>query len=350
MKKLFKTFVVSIISLTVCVSSIMSQVSAFSPNSANNKSLSQKAKDFILNHKGKLGLGASALASVVVLFKILSTEKVDTEKVDIERYINNSTNLEVPADEWFKRLGGTSKDIEKYCKDKQKISSAPNELQEGFSQIDSDIPRTYFVDGSKEEEGYRIMLSNILKVWQMNYKGKYYTQGMSDCGKFIILKFCKNRANYAEAKAYYVFTKMMEMMYDNYITPALDVTSDSGKKVKDRITHDLSKKEKKDFYKLIDLFKNRINDIYSGFLVSPFSMCALRLCTYEESVKIWDQIILDDQITTKKGFNLDNFKKVMDAIIGIKIVNVYRNSGVISNENDENIQKLFNQYSGNNKT
>ena len=232
----------------------------------------------------------------------------------------------------------------------EKIPSVTNELYEDFKQIDMDVVRTHFgVDGSKEEK-YRRMLSNILKVWQMNYKGKYYTQGMSDYGKFIILKFCKNCTNNAEAKAYYVFTKTMEAVYDNYVTPALVITLDSGKEVTDRITRDLSKKEKSDFCELIDLFKIRLSDSNSAFLVSPFSMCALRPYTYEELVKIWDQIILDDKITTKKGFNLNNFKKVMDAIIGRKIVNVYRNSGVISNENDENIQKLYNQYSGNGKT
>ena len=344
MKKLLKIFSVSIASLTLCASSIMPQVSAVSSNTENNKSLSQKAKDFILNHKGELGFGTAALASTVALFKILSTENVD-----VERYINSSGNLEVAADKWFERLGGTQEDIKKYNEDVLKISSQEEKLGKDFEQIGHDVLRTFFKE--KDVQKNQKMLSNILKVWQLNNVNlkRHYIQGMNDYGEFILLKFCENHTEYAEAKAYYVFTKTMEAVYNNYIEVATDtnyMVTNNGKKIKGRITNCFSKKEKSDFYDLVNLFTNQM-EFGSLFLINPILMCALRLYTYEESVKIWDQIILDDKITTKKGFNLNNFQKVMDAIIGKKILDVYSTSGVnIKKLNEDDFQKLSNLYNG----
>ena len=362
MKKLLKIFSVSMASLTLCASSIMPQVSAVSPNSANNKSLSQKAKDFVWNHKGELILGAAGVASAAVLFKVLSTENVD-----VERYIDSRVDRGVSADLWFERLGGTQEYIDEYkdfFNDNEdiivgKISPQEYKIRRDFEQIEKDINRKFY-SGNEEvkyiSEALNIdvkeIANEILKIWQLKHDNKPYTQGMDSYLMLILTKFAKNydsgydKKDEIAAKACYIFTKMMDVVLPRYFDAMLTEKNLIHKVAKDftnRMKNGLSVRGKNDFDKLVKLHE-KIGMNILCHLNPQFVQCGMGLYGYYESTKIWDKIILNNEITTRDGFNSNNFQRVMDAILGTTIVRIYNDNEQRIRDTDDINSLLDNLY------
>ncbi|MGN1044228.1 MAG: hypothetical protein ACI4PR_05535 [Acutalibacteraceae bacterium] len=362
MKKLLKIFSVSMASLTLCASPIMPQVSAVSPNSANNKSLYQKAKDLVWNHKGELIFGAASVASAAVLFKIL-------ENVDVERYIDSRVDRGVSADLWFERLGGTQKYIREYMNffnnnegiivRKSLIEEYGTCVSKGFGQIEKDINRTFHSDNKEVKcisEALNIdvkeIANEILKIWQLKHNNKLYTQGMDSYLMLILTKFAKNydsrydKKDEIAAKACYIFTKMMDVVLPRYFDAMLTEKNLIHKVAKDftnRMKKGLSVRGKNDFDKLVKLHETKRINILCH-LNSQFLQCGMGLYGYYESTKIWDKIILNNEITTRDGFNSNNFQRVMDAILGTTIVRIYNDNEQKIRDTDDINSVLGNLY------
>ena len=75
-----------------------------------------------------------------------------------------------------------------------------------------------------------------------------------------------------------------------------------------------------------------------------FVQCGMGLYGYYESTKIWDKIILNNEITTRDGFNSNNFQRVMDAILGTTIVRIYNDNEQRIRDTDDINSLLDNLY------
>lgn len=168
------------------------------------------------------------------LDKIRNVDKVSDKVLDvagsiIEKYlkiakrkkiVNDDKNtklskLQLSADEWFTKLGGTQKDIDKYKEsDLSKIS------EKGKEGIEKDVERSNIVPGDINYNQKIALIDEILKKFEIEeFQG--YTQGYNFLASIAVRKFTEGDKQMQEgeqfskekkAKIYYVYKTIVQTM------------------------------------------------------------------------------------------------------------------------------------------
>lgn len=125
------------------------------------------------------------------------------------------SKLQLSADEWFTKLGGTKKDIDGYKEpDLGKINKKVEE------QIEKDIPRTFVDEFRVTNYDQKLtLLSGILKKFEIEEFQGGYTQGYNVIAGLVIIKFTEGDKKMGEgekfskekkAKIYYVYKTIVQ--------------------------------------------------------------------------------------------------------------------------------------------
>lgn len=293
---------------------------------AEKKSVSQKVIEAVKNNKGKIAfVGGGLLTAAAVAFY-----GVYGNKCYIEKYINglDTSDLNVSADDWFKKLGGTTENITDYNNKKNAIKVD----EKNIHQIEVDVDRLHdFVDGTWDDttkKNFKQRVGHILKFWVYKTK-KSYTQEMHDYASMVLGKFCEcqNNDDYdtKEAKAYYVYDKIMEVIEPNYF--GWDDKRDiKDYKLSERMMKVLPKLESVQFKKICDYLELKgycVEGVFFGTILS----FGLRCLEISQVIKMWDRIIFDEEITTSRGFNSEKLRDMIDAFNGKLIIFMFNNRG-----------------------
>ena len=169
----------------------------------------KKDKETAFNEATKKGVNFNDKESEGYKKFILSAKLVDKTK---EQALSK---LQLSADEWFTKLGGTQKDIDKYKEpDLSKISEKVKE------SIEKDVRRSNIVPGDINYNQKIALIDEILKKFEIEeFQG--YMQGYNFLASIAVRKFTEGDKQMQEgeqfskekkAKIYYVFKKIVQTM------------------------------------------------------------------------------------------------------------------------------------------
>ena len=210
------------------------------------------------------------------------------------------SKLQLSADEWFTRLGGTQKDIDGYREpDLSKISEmseeAKKQIKNDFKVIEGDVPRSNIWKNDTNYNQKIALLDEILKKFEIEeFQG--YTQGYNFIALVVIRKFTENDKKMGEgeqfskekkAKIYYVFKKIVQTMV-NYSIGKNGIDDNNWSQILKRLYDRM----------LLSFCKgNSVNEIDKCLFLSEFrggvvcpAICLLFL-TSESQIFLWDSII-----------------------------------------------------------
>ncbi len=169
----------------------------------------KKDKQEVFNKANRKGLNFDKTESESYKKFILSAKLVDKTK---ERALSK---LQLSADEWFTKLGGTKKDIDidKYKEpDLSKISEKVKE------SIEKDVPRSSIWENDTNYNQKIALIDEILKKFEIEeFQG--YTQGYNFFASVVVRKFTEGDkqmqkweqfSKEKKAKIYYVFKTIVQ--------------------------------------------------------------------------------------------------------------------------------------------
>lgn len=232
--------------------------------------------------------------------KITDNANENKEKVLAETKKQKLSKLQLSADEWFKRLGGTQKDIDGYREpDLSKISEmseeAKKQIKNDFKVIEGDVPRSNIWKNDTNYNQKIALLDEILKKFEVEeFQG--YMQGYNFIASVVIKKFTENDKKMGEgeqfskekkAKIYYVFKKIVQTMV-NYSIGKNGIDDNNWSQILKRLYDRM----------LLSFCKgNSVNEIDKCLFLSEFrdgvvcpAICLLFL-TSESQIFLWDSII-----------------------------------------------------------
>lgn len=352
LKKVFKILSVLTAFCMTTASLRVPQISA--ELTAEKKSVSQKVIEAVKNNRGKIAFvgGGLLTAAAVVLYRVYGN------KCYIEEYINglDTSDLNVSADDWFKKLGGTTENIMDYNDKKNAIKVD----EKNIHQIEVDVDRLHdFVDNTWDDttkENFKQRVGHILKFWV--YKnGKDYIQGMSDYAAMVLRKFyeCQNDDDYdaKEAKASYVYDKIMEVIEPNYFWWDKSNALTYPKQLIERIEKVLSVSECTQFKKICDYIENYYNNMPVGaVLLNILVSFGLRCLEVSQVIKMWDRIISDEEITPSNGFDSEKLLDMINTFNGKLIIYMFNNRGsdlckkmLVKSYKETLFNELYNKFS-----
>ena len=200
------------------------------------------------------------------------------------------SKLQLSADEWFTRLGGTQKDIDGYREpDLNKISKKAKE------QIEKDVPRSDIVPGDINYNQKVALIDEILKKFEIE-EFPNYTQGYNCIAAVVIKKFTENDKKMGEgeqfskekkAKIYYVYKTIVQTVV-NYSIGKNGIDDNNWSQILKRLY---------DRMLLSFCKRNSVNEIDKCLFLSEFrdgvvcpAICLLFL-TSESQIFLWDSII-----------------------------------------------------------
>ena len=317
LKKVFKILSVLTAFCMTTASLGVPQISA--ELTAEKKSVSQKVIEAVKNNRGKIAFvgGGLLTAAAVALYEVYGNNA--RYGYDIEKYINS-------LDDWFEKLGGTTENITDYNNKKNAIVID----EKNIHQINVDVDRLrHFVDDTWDDttkENFKQRVGHILKFWVYKTK-KSYTQGMHDYASMVLGKFCEcqNNDDYdtKEAKAYYVYDKIMEVIEPNYFGWD-DNYGIENYKLSERMMKVLPKLESVQFKKICDYLELKGYCVEGVFFDTILSF-GLRCLEIPQVIKMWDSIISNEEITTSCGFNSEKLRDMIDAFNGKLIIFMFNN-------------------------
>lgn len=317
---------------------------------AEKKSVSQKVIEAVKNNRGKIAFvgGGLLMAAAVALYEVYGN------KCYIEEYINglDTSDLNVSADDWFKKLGGITEPYteeykkclklmkyeERYKEDVSKLNRGNDNgnyiNEKEIEQIEKDITRLgdlvddTWDDTTKKDFTQRV--GHILKFWVYKNK-KSYIQGMSDYAAMVLRKFyeCQNDDDYdaKEAKASYVYDKIMEVIEPNYFWWNKSNALTYPKQLIERIEKVLPVVECTQFKKICDYIENYNNMPAGAVLFNILVSFGLRCLEVSQVIKMWDRIIFDEEITTSSGFDSEKLLDMINTFNGKLIIFMFNNRG-----------------------
>ncbi|BED92257.1 MAG: hypothetical protein CfP315_0868 [Candidatus Improbicoccus pseudotrichonymphae] len=254
----------------------------------------------------------------------------------ISKYLDASSEYHsVSADTWFQRLGGKKEDIDKYYERREELEekiscmSDKERRAKGINVIENDYPRsgdTSFKDEDKSKNlKHKKILERILKIGVLD--GIDYIQGYDRYAILAIFKFfIYNLNNHGseseekkEAEAYYVYKIIVYTTKYNF----KDVINSGGKAATTLFLEILNKY----FIKCpgaCELVEGA-DGIIACPLLSYFLLSGMDLFTIKQSIKIWDSIILNNDIVKKGNFSPERAQEQIFTIIIAVLLEVYSN-------------------------
>ena len=283
---------------------------------------------------GGCGSGAGALALVSYLLYRNTTKTTyvyiesDSPAVHLNNELSKNQPINVTADDWFNRLGGTQKDIDDYNKTLKpgytdSFNSLYHNTRSKYRQIALDTNRysqEIAPNVRDQTNGFKEAFTRLLVIYYTNHTDISYTQGWGEPMYMIYRKFRLERDTNGqplgeddEAKVYFIYTKFMKMLakfnnanqwdslaqgyHDKYIKI-------SGNGIDNIIEKYASSDEDVESATISNIFLNGI--FAAGF----------RVLGCNESIRVWDHIIMDDVFVNPSGdFNADTVLDNLNVII-----------------------------------
>ncbi|BED91756.1 MAG: hypothetical protein CfP315_0281 [Candidatus Improbicoccus pseudotrichonymphae] len=258
----------------------------------------------------------------------------------ISKYLDASSEYHsVPADTWFQRLGGKQEDIDKYYERREELEKKINcmsnkeRYDKGIDVIKADYlrPGSHFKD---KKEYYVGILKRILEIGVLDDID--YLQGYDRYATLAIIKFFiynppddlgskSEKEKETEAKAYYVYKTIVR-------TVEYNVEGVLRQKSENAFTFLFLKILKKYFIKcpgaceLVD----DAEEIVSYVLFYPFLTSGISSFTTKQSIKIWDSIILNDNIVKEGNFSPERAQEQILTIVVAFLLKVYSDANFVS--------------------
>ena len=199
------------------------------------------------------------------------------------------SKLQLSADEWFTKLGGTQKDIDGYKKpDLGKISKDVKE------QIEKDVSRSNILKNDTNYNQKIALLDEILKKFEIEeFQG--YTQGYNFIAALVIMKFTEGDeemqkgedfSKEKKAKIYYVYKTIVQTVV-NCSVGKNGITSENWDqklvRLYERMLLSFCKRNN-----VNEIVKSVLSDNFVGVIIPV--ICSRRLKP-ESQIFLWDSII-----------------------------------------------------------
>lgn len=255
---------------------------AFAVN--KNSNVMQNVQEKIKKNKGKLGVLAldTGLIAISVLMLASGDGKNNDKQIDKGKG-EEEVITKIPANEWFKKLGGNESNIKEYKEkygnfDVTDNTSLKENQKNNYKIIDNDVPRTTSsFPGSHQDECLKI-LKKILKINVC--EGTEYVQGFNYIAAMVINKFLRYSNHDCtiedETKIYYVYKTILKTVSDNDEYGNTDVFKCHNRAV------ELLKK----YVPQNSKYYNNYHSFICTTTITSFSKFPL-----EFSISIWDNII-----------------------------------------------------------
>ena len=294
--KLLATFMSGLLTVGQASAAVQGSMYAVHKTSASSRKITKKQA---LAISGGVASAVAVVGGAIYLLSCFDNE--DIEDMCDKAGLHNPKR-EVPAEEWFTRLGGTQADVNEYVSQdhdiKDKISNNTDErVKEQFDQIDKDFSRTSFndtSDGARHELLRKILKVSILKN-DLNQGSKGYSQGFDDFCAMVICKFLGEGSEYdleTEAKIYYVYNVLANnefLTVESLMANASDIMNES---LRSKCFNKYS------FYRTF-VRDDKEHSYACNMMIkfwTPFGTRMFFDGNDERIIKVWDRIITDDSV------------------------------------------------------
>lgn len=213
----------------------------------------------------------------------------------------------ISADMWFTNLGGTQTDIKNYQQLRESYNSS-NWFKEKKT-IEKDVPRR-----SEWIRTFEVLtdetLIRILSIYHSQPENVSYVQGYDRALYMICYKFLSNNITYTseiEAKIYYIYSRIIEIMRDFEDWSTWQSKFDSyAEKFKQQATESTRRKLEKLYEPKAPISAS----MHALKIIIPLGIDSLDI---KEAINMWDNILTNSELTSKDARNLDS-DKVLDLI------------------------------------
>lgn len=297
-------------SISMILSSLISLNCVF-PNVFSKKN-TKGSQNRVTKHADKILGAVGAVVVPLLIYKLFSNINSTNinYKLVTEEYLQDP-KTPVSAEMWFTNLGGTQTDIENY----QRLRSSYNlsNLSEEKKQIELDVPRR-----SEWIRPFEVLtdksLIRILSIYHTQSGNIGYAQGYDRTLYMICYKFLSNNITYTpetEAKIYYIYSRIIEIMRDfedsSQLLSKFDLYANKFEQQADINTRQKLKK-------LYEKY-GAGSEADGKNAITPKIIITLGIASLDikEAINMWDNILTNPELTSKNTRKLDS-DKVLDLI------------------------------------